>query len=74
MRFFDVVTDWDDFDSVPMIGLLFDFKMLEIERYANTGCPRVHLRLYTIVMRAYRLDEAQMIMLFPMSLSSVTQS
>ncbi|KAL6327019.1 hypothetical protein AAG906_013186 [Vitis piasezkii] len=33
------------------------------------GCPRIHLRLYSTIMRAHGLDEAQMIMLFPMSLS-----
>ena len=48
--------------------------MLEIERYTSKGCPRVHLRLCTIVMRAYRLDKAQMLMLFPISLSGVAQS
>ena len=32
-------------------------------------CPHVPLRLYIIVMRAYRLEEAQMVMFFPMSLS-----
>ncbi|KAL6332858.1 hypothetical protein AAG906_017123 [Vitis piasezkii] len=37
------------------------------------GCPRIHLRLYSIVMRAHDLDEASMIMLFPMSLSGATQ-
>ena len=37
------------------------------------GCPRIHLRLYSIVMRAHDLDEAQMITLFPMSLSGMTQ-
>ena len=65
---------WDDFDSAPATGLPLDFKMPEIERYTGRGCPRVHLRLYTIVMRAHRLDEAQMLMLFPMSLSGVAQS
>ena len=37
------------------------------------GCPRIHLRLYSNVMRAHELDKAQMIMLFPMSLSEATQ-
>ena len=31
------------------------------------------MRLYSTVMRAHDLDEAQMIMLFPMSLSGATQ-
>ena len=52
------VTSWDDFDSAPMTRLLPDFKMLEIERYTSKGCPRIHLRLYSILMRAYRLYKA----------------
>ncbi|RVX08208.1 Retrovirus-related Pol polyprotein from transposon 17.6 [Vitis vinifera] len=47
--------------------------MPEIERYTGIGCPRIHLRLYSTVMRAHGLDEAQMIMLFPMSLSGAAQ-
>ena len=74
MRVLDGVTSWDDFDSTPATGLPPDFRMPEIERYTGRGCPRVHLRLYSIVMRAHRLDEAQMLMLFPMSLSGVAQS
>ncbi|RVW62232.1 Transposon Ty3-I Gag-Pol polyprotein [Vitis vinifera] len=35
--------------------------------------PRIHLRLYSTVMRAHGLDEAQMVMLFPMSLSGAAQ-
>ncbi|RVW74294.1 hypothetical protein CK203_051007 [Vitis vinifera] len=37
------------------------------------GCSRIHLRLYSTIMRAHGLDEAQMIMLFLMSLSGPTQ-
>ena len=72
MRVYDGFTDWDDFDSVLRIILPLDFKMLEIERYTGRGRHHNHLRLYTIVMRAYKLDEAQKLMLFPMSLSGVT--
>ncbi|KAL6323718.1 hypothetical protein AAG906_002186 [Vitis piasezkii] len=43
--------------------------MPDIERYIGIGFPRIHLQLYSAVMRGHRLDEAQMIMLFPMSLS-----
>ena len=50
----------------------------------SSGCPRLrdthrhrlsshHLRLYNTVMRAYGLDEAQMVMLFPMSLNGAAQ-
>ncbi|RVW25048.1 Transposon Tf2-2 polyprotein [Vitis vinifera] len=64
---------WDDFDGLPVASLPAKFKMPEIERYTGIGCPRIHLRLYSTVMRAHGLDEAQMIMLFPMSLSGATQ-
>ena len=37
------------------------------------GCPRIHLLLYCIVMHGHRLDGAQMIMLFPLSLSGAAQ-
>ncbi|RVW94945.1 Retrovirus-related Pol polyprotein from transposon 17.6 [Vitis vinifera] len=56
-----------------MASLPAKFMMPEIERYAGIGCPRIHLRLYSIVMRAHGLDEAQMVMLFPMSLSGAAQ-
>ncbi|RVW87079.1 Transposon Ty3-I Gag-Pol polyprotein [Vitis vinifera] len=49
------------------------FRMPEIERYTGIGCPRIHLRLYSTVMRAHGLDDAQMVMLFPMSLSGAAQ-
>ena len=63
----------DDFDGLPMASLLAKFRMPEIERYTGIGYPRIHLRLYSTVMRAHGLDEAQMIMLFPMSLSEKAQ-
>ena len=47
--------------------------MPDIERYTGIGCPRIHLQLYSTVMRGHRLDEAQMIMLFPLSLSGAAQ-
>ena len=56
-----------------MASLPTKFKMPGIERYTSIGCPRIHLRLYSTIMRAHGLDEAQMIMLFPMSLSGATQ-
>ena len=58
MRVSDGVTSWDDFDSTPANGLPPDFKMPNIERHTGRGCPRVHLRLYSIITRAHRLDEA----------------
>ena len=73
MRVLDRGMVWDDFDGLPVASLPAKFKMLEIERYTGIGCSRIHLRLYSTVMRAHSLDEAQMIMLFPMSLSGATQ-
>ena len=62
---------WDDFDEAPMASLPAQFRMPDIERYMGIGCPKIHLRLYNSVMRAHGLDEAHLIMLFPMSLSGV---
>ena len=47
--------------------------MLNIERYTSIWCPRIHLQLYNVVVRGYRMNEAQMIMLFLLSLSGATQ-
>ncbi|KAL6347695.1 hypothetical protein AAG906_026224 [Vitis piasezkii] len=62
MRVSDGGMVWDDFDGLPVANLPAKFRMPEIERYMGIGCPRIHLRLYSI-----------MIMLFPMSLSRVAQ-
>ncbi|KAJ9693345.1 hypothetical protein PVL29_012202 [Vitis rotundifolia] len=64
---------WDDTDDVPVATLLVGFKMPEIERYTGVGCPCIHLRLYSTVMRALGLDEVQLLALFPLSLSDTTQ-
>nr|CAN81840.1 hypothetical protein VITISV_033740 [Vitis vinifera] len=58
---------------MPMATLPIDFRMPEIKRYKGVGCPRIHLRLYSTVMRALGLDEAQLLTLFPLSLSGTTQ-
>ena len=47
--------------------------MSNIERYMGIGWPRIHLQLYSVVMHMHILDEAQMIMLFPLSQSGVVQ-
>ena len=73
MRASDGVITWEDFDEALVVSLLAKFRMLEIERYTGIGCPRIHLRLYSTVMRAHELDEAQMVMFFPMSLSGAAQ-
>ena len=64
---------WDDSDGLPMVSLLTKFRMPKIEWYMGIGCPHIHLRLYSTVMRAHDLDEAHMIMLFPLSFSGATQ-
>ena len=56
-----------------MAALPVEFHMPDIERYTGIGCPCIHLQLYNAVMCGHRLDKAQMIMLFPLSLSSATQ-
>ncbi|RVW61074.1 hypothetical protein CK203_045796 [Vitis vinifera] len=69
LRTSDIVVTWEDFDGAPVASLSAKFRMPKIERYTGIGCSRIHLRLYSTIMRAHGLDEAQMIMLFPMSLS-----
>ena len=55
-----------------MASLPAKFRMPDIERYTGIGCPRIHFRLYSTVIRAHGLDESQMITLFPLSLSGAT--
>lgn len=64
---------WDDRDDIPMTSLLAKFCMPDIECYSRIGCLKIHLRLYNIVMRAHVIDDAQLVALFPMSLSGVAQ-
>ena len=64
---------WDGYDDLPVVALPVEFRMPDIERYTGIGCPHIHLQLYSVVMRGHRLDEAQMIMLFPLSLSDAAQ-
>nr|CAN68507.1 hypothetical protein VITISV_011339 [Vitis vinifera] len=73
MRDPDEMISWDDPDDVSVATLPVGFRMPDIERYTGVGCPRIHLRLYDTVMRALGLDEAQLLTLFPLSLSGVTQ-
>nr|CAN82997.1 hypothetical protein VITISV_013264 [Vitis vinifera] len=73
MRTSEGAITWEDFDGAPVANLPTKFRMPKIERYTGIGCPRIHLRLYSTVMRAHGLDDAQMVMLFPMSLSSAAQ-
>ena len=73
LRTSDRAVTWDDFDGLQVASLSAKFRMPKIERYTGIGCPHIYLRLYSTIMKAHRLDEAQMIMLFPMSLSGATQ-
>ena len=73
LHVFDGVIGWDGYDDLPVAALPVEFRMPDIERYTGIGCPRIHLQLYSAVMRGHRLDEAQMIMLFPLSLSGAAQ-
>ncbi|RVW24501.1 Kinesin-like protein KIN-12D [Vitis vinifera] len=73
MRTSEGAITWEDFDGAPVASLPAKFRMPEIERYTGIGCPRIHLRLDSTVMRAHGLDDAQMVMFFPMSLSGAAQ-
>ena len=73
LRTLDGVITWKDFDEAPVASLPAKFRMPKIGRYTGIGCPCIHLRLYSMIMRAHGLDEAQMVMFFPMSLSGVAQ-
>ncbi|WJZ83091.1 hypothetical protein VitviT2T_002800 [Vitis vinifera] len=64
---------WDDRDGIPAASLPPKFRMPDIERYSGIGCPKIHLRLYSIVMRAHGIDDAQLVALFLMSLSGAAQ-
>ena len=64
---------YDDLEGMLEASLPAKFRMPDIERYTGIDCPRIHLRLYSTMMRAHGLNESQMITLFPLSLSGVTQ-
>ncbi|XP_019072550.1 uncharacterized protein LOC104877556 [Vitis vinifera] len=64
---------WDDRDGIPAASLPAKFRMPDIERYSGIGCPKIHLRLYSTVMRAHGIDDAQLVALFPMPLSGAAQ-
>ncbi|XP_034688183.1 uncharacterized protein LOC117916338 [Vitis riparia] len=64
---------WDDKDGIPAASLPAKFRMPDIERYSRIGCPKIHLRLFSTVMGAHGIDDAQLVALFPMSLSGAAQ-
>ena len=73
MRASDGGITWDDFNGSLVSKLSTKFRMPDIERSMGIDCPHIHLGLYNIIIRAHELDESQMIMLFPMSLSGAAQ-
>ena len=58
IRLEDGSLTWDDRDGIPAASLPAKFCMPDIERYSGIGCPKIHLRLYSIVMRAHGIDDA----------------
>ena len=73
LHVYDGVIGWDRYDDLLVVALPVEFCIPDIERYTGIGCPHIHLQLYSAVMHGHRLDEAQMIMLFPLSLSGAAQ-
>ncbi|RVW26287.1 hypothetical protein CK203_117751 [Vitis vinifera] len=47
---------WDDLDNILVTSLPAKFRMPDIERYAGVGCPCVHLRLCSTMMRGLIRD------------------
>ena len=70
IRLQDEGLTWDD---IPVASLPAKFRMLDIEFYNGIGYPKIHLRLYNTFMRAHGINDAQLMTLFPMSLSRATQ-
>ena len=58
LRTSDKAITWDDFDGLLVVSLSTKFRMLKIERYTKIGCPRIHLRLCSTIIRAHGLDKA----------------
>ena len=64
---------WDDRDGILVASLPTKFLKPYIEHYSGIGCPKIYLRLYNTVIRAHKIDDAQSVALFPMSLSGASQ-
>ncbi|RVW18511.1 hypothetical protein CK203_102887 [Vitis vinifera] len=72
-----MILDWPSRrlrDGISAASLPAKFRMPDIEHYSGIGCPKIHLRLYSTVMRAHKIDDAQLVALFPMSLSGADKS
>ncbi|KAL6343002.1 hypothetical protein AAG906_017022 [Vitis piasezkii] len=53
------------FHSIYHIILARQVSHARHERYSGIVCLKIHLRLYNTVMRAHRIDDAQLVALFP---------
>ena len=47
---------WDDKDGILVASSLTKFYMPDIKGYSGVGCSKIHLRLYSIVMRAHKVS------------------
>ena len=57
IRTFEGMISRNDFNGTLMTSLLRKFRMSDIERYTSIGCPHIHFRLYSTIMKAHELDE-----------------
>ena len=73
IRLQDESLTWEDTNGISVASLFVKFFMSDIEHYSGVGCPKIHLRLYSTIMRAHGLDDAQLVPLFLMSLSRAAQ-
>ena len=64
---------WDDRDGISTTSLPAKFHMIDIEHYSGIGCLKIHLRLYTTIMRGHGLDDARLVAFFLVSLSGAAQ-
>ena len=57
IRVSDSSVSCDSFDGIPVANLLAKFRIPDTDRYTGISCHRIHLRLYSNIIRAYGLDE-----------------
>ena len=58
LRVSDGYAIWDDLEGMLVANLSTKFRMPDIERYTGIGCPCIHLRLYSTMMRTHGLDKS----------------
>ena len=71
MKVSDMTMVWDDSDRPSIVSSLTSFQMPNIKRFTYVGCPRAHLRPYSLVMRSFGRDEGQLVALFPLFFSGL---